>query len=104
MTDKTSNVHIAASRIIGFWTVIDGDYPLTDEYRADGTIVQHIGDIVSKPHPFRIEGDFIISSIKQPSGKIFEQRAQFVLSSDTLTFLDSPKSKRIFRRSRAPNS
>jgi len=104
MTDKTSNVSEAYSRIIGFWTMMDGDYALTNQYRADGTIVQHVGGSASKPHPFRIEREYLVSSITQPNGTIFEPRVRFELSKDSLTFFDSPKSKRVFRRSRGINT
>ena len=46
----------------------------------------------------RIEGNLLIYSVEQPDGKVSEQKEQFQLTDDTLTFIDSPTSKRVFRR------
>jgi hypothetical protein len=97
MTQKSSNV---PQQLIGFWKVVDGDYPLVDEYRPDGVLVQHIGDRTSDPIPFRVEGDFLISSLEQPDGTTSEQREQFAVSEDRLTFVSSDGSKREFQRAR----
>ena len=88
-------------QLIGFWKVVGGDYPLTDEYRADGTLVQHVGDNTSDPIPVRVEGDCVVSSLEQPDGTTSEQREKFELSEDALIFADSDGSKRTFRRVRA---
>jgi hypothetical protein len=85
-------------QLIGFWKVAGGDYPLIDEYRPDGTLIQHVGDRASDPIPFRVEGDYLISSLEQPDGTISEQRARFEVSEDRLTFIDSDGSKRAFQR------
>lgn len=88
----------ADKRIIGSWQIEGGDYPLIDEYRSDGTVVQHINDSCGNPMPFRIEGDLLIVSVTQPDGDIFDFKTQFSISEDTLIFFDSPDSKRVFRR------
>jgi len=103
MPDNTPNISEVMSGIIGFWSNVGGDYALTNEYRADGTVVQHVGKGSSSPQPFRIDGDCLIFSIVQPNGSIFEQRARFVLSGDLLTLLHSPKTKCVFKRSSGPN-
>lgn len=85
-------------RILGFWTIVNGDYGLTDEYRANGTVVGYVGGRRSSPIPFRIDGEYLTYLVKQPDGSVFEQKARFKLSGDTLTFFDSPRRKRVFRR------
>src|SRR5262245_11435081 len=100
MTDNPSNI---PQQLLGFWKVVGGDYPLTDEYRADGTLVQHVGDRTSDPIPFRIEGDQLISTLEQPDGTTSEQRERFELSGDKLTFIDSDGSTRVFQRNRDGN-
>ena len=77
-----------------------GDYPLTDEYRADGTLVQHVFGKTTEPMPFRIEGKFLVVGVKQDDGKVSEDKTEFSLTGDTLTFVDSPTSKRVFLRQR----
>lgn len=48
-------------RIVGEWSLEEGDdYLLVDEYRADGTLVQHVFGKTTAPTPFRIEGNFIV--------------------------------------------
>ena len=88
-------------RIVGVWTLQGGDYPLTNEYRADGTVVQHGFGGTTEPRPFRIEGKFLIYTIKQPDGSMTELKDEFTLAGDTLTFIDSPISKRVFRRDKS---
>ena len=98
--EKAASVPASDPRIVGFWTLEGGDYPLTNEYRADGKFVQHVRGRVTDPSPFRIEGNLLIYSVAQPDGKIFEQKEEFRLTDDTLTFIDSLTSKRVFRRSK----
>lgn len=86
--------------IVGVWTIQGGDYPLTNEYRADGTMVQRVGGRSSDPSPYRIEGDRLVYSVKQHDGTVFEQAEEFRLAGDTLTFIDSPSENRVFRRNR----
>lgn len=88
-------------RIIGFWKGVGGDYRLINEYRADGLVIQHIGDRASKPSHFRTEGDHIIYSLRQPNGSIFEQKTEYSVSGDTLTFIYSPEKKMHFERTDA---
>src|SRR5215217_468855 len=83
-------------RIVGSWTLTGGDYPLTDEYRADGTLVQHVGNRTTEPAPYRIEGEQIIVSLAQPDGRVTETKNRFTLAGDTLTLFDSPTIKRTF--------
>ena len=85
-------------RIVGVWTLEGGDYPLTNEYFADGTVVQHVFGKKTDPRPFRIEGKFLIYTVEQPDGRMTEQKEEFTLKDDTVTFIDSPTSKRVFRR------
>jgi acetate kinase len=89
---------VADSRIIGFWKGIGGDYLLTNEYRTDGTVVQHVGNRSSEPSPFRIEGDYMIHSLKQPDGRIFEQKTRFQVSENQLTFIYSGTTKCVFQK------
>ena len=98
--DRPAGVAPTDPRIVGAWTMAGGDYPLTDEYRADGMLVQTVRGRTMEPHPFRIEGEFIIVSVKQPDGTAYEQKDRFTLKDDTLTFTDSNGSKRVFRRDR----
>src|SRR6266567_7921825 len=98
MTNTTSNVPPTDPRIIGFWTSVSGDYTLTNEYRADGTLIQHVGDRTGRPIPFQIEGECLICSIEQPNGTVFEQKTRFAISDETLTFFHSPRKRRVFRR------
>ena len=101
MTTKIENMPPEDLRIVGSWSIIGGDYQLTDEYRADGTVVQHVGGRTSKPKRFQIDGEILTCFVEQPDGRIFEQKARFGISEDTLTFYDSPRTKRIFRRTQA---
>jgi len=98
MTRHTASVALADPRIIGFWRGIGGDYSLINEYRLDGMVIQHVGDRASKPSPFRTEGGYIIYSLEQPDGTVFEQKTQYEISDDTLTFIYSPKKKMHFER------
>jgi hypothetical protein len=86
------------TRIIGSWRIEGGDYPLINEYRSDGTLIQHIDDRSGEPIPFRIEGDLLVTSLVQPDGSVFENKTRFAISEDTLTFFDSDDTKRVFRR------
>jgi hypothetical protein len=86
------------SQLIGFWKVVGGDYPLVDEYRAEGVLIQRVGDQTSDPIPFRVEGDCLISILEQPDGSKSEQRERFELSADRLTFIDSDGARRNFQR------
>jgi hypothetical protein len=88
----------AEKRIIGSWRIEGGDYPLINEYRSDGTLVQHIDDRSGEPIPFRIEGDLLITSLEQPDGSVFENKTRFAISDDTLTFFDSDGTRRVFGR------
>ena len=87
-----------AAAIVGTWKSVGGDYPLTNEYRADGTLVQHVGGRQTAPSPFRIEGDRLIVSVSQPDGTVFEQEDRFAVTGQTLTFFDPEGSTRTFRR------
>ena len=95
MTPSTSNI---PQQLIGFWKIVGGDYPLVDEYRADGVLIQHVGDRTSEPITIRVEGDFMITRVEQPDGSTSEDRERFELSADRLTFMDSDGSKRNFQR------
>lgn len=86
--------------LIGFWTIIGGDYNLTNEYRADSTMIQHSCGRQGQPIPFRVEKDRLILLIEQPDGEVSEQATCFMLVGDTLTFLESATSKRVFRKCR----
>jgi hypothetical protein len=90
--------HDIPQELIGFWKVVGGDYPLVDEYRSDGVLIQHVGDQTSDPIPCRVEGDFIVSILEQPDGSTSEQRERFELSADRLAFVDSDGKKRHFER------
>jgi hypothetical protein len=85
-------------RIVGVWTLQDGDYPLTNEYRADGTLVQHVFGKTTDPVPFRIDGPHLVYTVKQLDGRVTEQKAEFTLAGDTRVLVDSPTTKRVFRR------
>ena len=98
MTNDTPNVAPADPRIIGFWKGVGGDYGLINEFRLDGTLIQHVGDRASRPSHFRIEGDYIITSLEQPDGSISEQKEQYAISGDTLTFIYSPRKKMHFQK------
>src|SRR4051812_38765220 len=87
---KPASVPPSDPRIVGVWTLEGGDYALTNEYRADGTFVQHVSGRTTDPSPFRIEGNFLIYSVEQPDGKVSEQKEEFRLAGDTLTFINSP--------------
>jgi hypothetical protein len=101
MPDKIQNVPPADMRIVGAWTITGGDYPLTDVYRADGTVVQYVAGQIIQPRRFEIDGEFLTCFVEQKDGRIFEQKARFGISGDTLTFYDSPTNKRVFRRLQA---
>ena len=53
---------------------------------------------VLDPKPFRIEGNFLIYTIEQPDKRVTEQKEEFSITGDKLTFGDSPTSKRVFHR------
>jgi len=95
MTQTPSNI---PQQLIGFWKVVGGDYPLVDEYRSNGMLIQHVGDQTSEPIAFRVEGDYVVSILDQPDGTTSEQRERFEVSADSLRFFDSDGSKREFRR------
>ena len=99
---KLSSVPPSDPRIIGSWSIVGGDYPLVNEYRADGMLVQYVGGRkCNAPSPFRIEGEYLIVSVEQDDGSVFEQKDRFTLKGDTLTFIDDEDgSKRAFRRSK----
>jgi hypothetical protein len=97
-TTAVRSVPPSDPRIVGTWTLAGGDYPLTDEYRADGTLVQHVGNRTTEPTPFRIEGEYLVVTLAQPDGRSTEQKTRFALSGDTLTMIDAPTVKRVFRR------
>lgn len=88
---------VADPRIIGFWEGINGDYKLTNEYREDGTFVQHVGERSSDTRRYRIEGDEFISLIEQRDRSIHEQRTKYSISGDQLTFYYG-KTEMRFRR------
>ena len=98
MTNRPPGHPLADPRIIGFWKGVGGDYGLINEFRLDGTVIQHVGDRSSKPSPFRTEGDYIIYSLEHPNGSVFEQKTQYLISEDTLTFIYPPRKKMHFRR------
>src|SRR5690349_20926170 len=93
MTEGTPNVTPADPRIIGFWKGIGGDYGLINEFRSDGILIQHVGDRTTRPAPYRIEGDHVVTVLEQPDGSISEDRTQYAISGDTLTFFYSPRKK-----------
>jgi hypothetical protein len=95
---RSGNVRPSDPRIIGSWTLVGGDYPLTNEYRADGTLVQHVSGRTGKPLPFRIEGKYLIVSVKQPDGTVSDTKDRIELSDDRLTFFDPGGTKRVFLR------
>jgi hypothetical protein len=95
MAHDTQNVQ---EQLVGFWKIVRGDYPLINEYQAGGMLVQHVGERVSKPIPFRVEGDHLVTSLEQPDGTISEDRKRFELSADRLTLIDSAGWKSKFRR------
>lgn len=95
---ESASVPPADPRIVGVWTLQGGDYPLTNEYLADGTVVQQVFGKKTDPRPFRIEGKFLVYSVTQPDGRVTDQKEEFTLTQDTLTFIDSPTSTRVFRR------
>ena len=97
---KATGVASIDPRIIGTWNLTEGDYPLTNEYRADGTMVQHLMRGKTEPVPFRIEGNQLIYVQRQDDGRITEQKTQFELSGDTLTFIYSPEVRMVFVRQR----
>jgi hypothetical protein len=97
---KVVSVPPSDPRIIGIWTAEGGDYPLTNEYRADGTLVQRSGDRATPPYPFRIEGKFLILPIERAKGEVFEQKEEYTISGDTLTIIHSPESKSVFQRNK----
>ena len=86
--------------LLGFWTITGGDYNLTDEYRADGTKIQHSCGRQGQPIPFRVEKDHLILFIEQPDGEVSEQATRFKLTGNTLTFFDSATSERVFCKCR----
>jgi hypothetical protein len=90
--------------LIGLWKLTNGDYPLTREFRGDGSCVSRAPGFDANPIPFRIEGDRIIFSVEQPDGSIFEQEERFELAEDNLTFFDvenNDEPPRIFKRKRS---
>lgn len=101
--DEVKNLSSTGSGIVGFWTRSGGDYHLTNEYRDDGMLVQHIDGKAGTPRPYRIQGDLLIVSVPQDDGRIFEFTNQFTLAGEELTFFDSPTDKsdiRLFKRDR----
>ena len=94
---EVASVPPSDPRIVGVWISQGGDYPLTNEYRADGTLVQYAFGKTSEPRPFRIEGDLLIYTLKQPDGSVTEQKQKFTLAGDTLTMINST-SKQVFQR------
>jgi hypothetical protein len=95
MTQMPSSV---PQHLIGYWAITGGDYNLTNEYRADGTVVQHVCGRQGQPMPFRVEKDQLILRIEQPDGEVSEQATRFKVVEDTLTFFDSETSERVFRK------
>ena len=70
MTNPATKPKLLYPDIIGFWEGVSGDYPLIDEYRADGTFIQHVRERSTKPAAFRIDGEYMIYSIEQPNGSV----------------------------------
>ena len=97
---KLSSSPPSDPRIVGSWTIVGGDYPLTNIYRADGTFVQRVGGRETQPQIFRIEGEHLITRLKQPDGSVGDDKERFAIDGDTLTFFDADGSKRIFRKQR----
>src|SRR5262245_3793020 len=98
MKSQTNDVTPADPRIIGFWKCVGGDYGLINEYRSDGTIIQHVGDRASPPSPFRIEAECVVYSLQQPDGSVSETKTRFEISGDILTFFYPPRRKMHFQR------
>ena len=78
--------------------MVGGDYPLVNEYRPSGMLIQHVGGRTSEPIPFRVEGDYVVSILEQPDGTTSEHRERFEVSGESLRFIDSDGSKREFQR------
>jgi hypothetical protein len=84
--------------ILGRWTVINGDYPLSNEYRADGTLIQRMGGSERAPLPYRVDGDVLIYSVEQPDGSIFEQKMKFKIAGDTMTCFGDSEHNVVLKR------
>lgn len=95
MANNSSNI---PPQLVGFWKVVGGDYPLINEYRADGVLIQHVGDQTADPIGLRVEGEYLVSIIEQPDGSISEDREKFEVSAEGLTFIDAEGEKRHFQR------
>jgi len=89
--------------LLGTWKIVNGDYPLTRTFRADGTVVSTAFGFDPTPKPFRVEFDSIVFLVKQRDGSVSEQKECFELRGDTLTFIDPELDDmpRVFRRQAA---
>ena len=93
-----SSVPPSDPRIVGSWTIVGGDYPLTDTYGSDGMLVQRVNGRTTEATPYRIEKGYLICSLPQPDGTVVEQKVRFTLNGDTLSFVDTDGSTRTFKR------
>lgn len=89
----------ADARVVGSWTIVNGDYPLTNLYRDDGVMVQSVNGRRGEPMAYRIERDRLIVSIRQEDGKLSQNEERFEIKGDTITFFGDDGTKRVFRRS-----
>lgn len=95
MKTESQNVE---NLIIGKWECINGDYGLISEFKQDGTLIQHIGSATFPPRKYIIDGKFLVVFVEQPDGSIFEQKEQFSIVNDVLTFIFTPRTKRHYKR------
>lgn len=72
--------------LIGMWECVNGDYPLTQIFRADGTLISLAFGRDDTPAHYRIEADVLIVPSEQADGSIFEQKSRFEIDGDTLYF------------------
>src|SRR4051812_4182707 len=75
--EKLKSIPPADPRIIGTWSLVGGDYPLENEYRANGTMVQQVGVGHTAPSPYRIEGEYLTVYLKQTDGQVSEFKNKF---------------------------
>ena len=95
---KIKSVPPADPRIVGSWSVVNGDYPLTNIYRSDGTMVQHLSGGETDPSAYRIEGDQLIITIETKGEPPSEQKMRYSISGDVLTLYYSADVKMQYQR------
>jgi len=74
-----------ARPIVGTWKLRGGDYPLTNDVRADGTFVQRVGSQESEPSKWRVEGLELVISTKQPDGTTADTRIKYSVNASQLS-------------------